>query len=63
MPVFPSYRNQSINLQCKSIDWFQYDATIALNGLTLLLVHMKGKTKLEFNNEDIETMHSAYSTV
>ena len=24
MSVLPSYRNQSINLLCKSIDWFLY---------------------------------------
>ena len=24
MPVLPSYRNQSIDLQSKSIDWFLY---------------------------------------
>ena len=25
MPVLPSYRNQSIDLQSKSIDWFLYE--------------------------------------
>ena len=25
MPVFPSYRNQSIDFLCKSIDWFLYE--------------------------------------
>ena len=25
MPVLPSYRNQSIGLLCKSIDWFLYE--------------------------------------
>ena len=25
MPVLPSYRNQSIDLLCKSIDWFLYE--------------------------------------
>ena len=23
--MFPSYRNQSVNLPCKSTDWFLYD--------------------------------------
>ena len=33
MPVLPSYRNQSINLLCKSIDWFLSEGTLAFNGL------------------------------
>ena len=33
MPVLPSYRNQSIDMQSKSTDWFLYEATLALNGL------------------------------
>ena len=24
MPMFPSYRNESTDLYCKSIDWFLY---------------------------------------
>ena len=26
--MFPSYRNQSVDLQCKSTDWFLYDGNI-----------------------------------
>ena len=26
--MFPSYRNQSIDLQCKLIDWFLYEGNI-----------------------------------
>ena len=33
MPVLPSYRNQSIDLLCKSIDWFLSEGTLAFNGL------------------------------
>ena len=33
MLALPSYRNQSIYLHSKSIDWFLYMATVALNGL------------------------------
>ena len=33
--MLPSYRNQSIDLLSKSIDWFLYEATLALNGLIL----------------------------
>ena len=27
-PMFPSYRNQSVDLQSKSTDWFLYDGNI-----------------------------------
>ena len=27
-PMFPSYRNQSVDLRCKSTDWFLYDGSI-----------------------------------
>ena len=33
MPVLPSYRNQSIDFLCKSINWFLLRATMAFNGL------------------------------
>ena len=36
MPVLPSYRNQSIDLHNKSIDWFLYEDNLAFNGLILL---------------------------
>ena len=28
--MFPSYRNQSVDLQSKSADWFLYDGNIEL---------------------------------
>ena len=31
--MFPSYRNQSVDLLCKSTDWFLYDRTLAVKGL------------------------------
>ena len=31
MPVLPSYRNQSINLLCKSIDLFLYEGNSDIN--------------------------------
>ena len=34
MPVLPSYRYQSIDLLCKSVGWFLYEATLSFNGLT-----------------------------
>ena len=40
MPVLPSDRNQSIDLLCKSINWFLYEGktgTSWVNGITLLL--------------------------
>ena len=33
MPVLPSYRNQSTDLLYKSINWFLYEATLALDRL------------------------------
>ena len=34
--MFPSYRNQLVDLQGKSTDWFLYDGNIAVgNGLIL----------------------------
>ena len=30
MPMFPAYRNQSIDLQCTSIDWFLYERNIGM---------------------------------
>ena len=27
-PMFPSYRSQSVDLRCKSTDWFLYDGNI-----------------------------------
>ena len=37
MPALPSYRNQSIDLLCKSIDLF-LRAILALNGLIIVKV-------------------------
>ena len=34
MSVLPSYRNQSIDLHSKSIDWFLYGGSTAFNGLS-----------------------------
>ena len=33
MPMFPSYRNQSIDLQWKSIDWFLYEGNIGMKNI------------------------------
>ena len=30
MPIFPLYRNQSIDLDYKSIDWFLYEGNIGM---------------------------------
>ena len=30
MPMLPAYRNQSIDLQCTSIDWFLYEGNIGM---------------------------------
>ena len=34
MPVLPSYRNQSIDLLCKSIDWFLCEGNTGIGFLT-----------------------------
>ena len=35
--MFPSYRNQSINLHCKSIDWFLYEGNIGMKKVKIPL--------------------------
>ena len=34
MPVLPSYKNQSIDLLCKSIDKFLYECNTEIKGLS-----------------------------
>ena len=34
MPMFRSYRNQSIDVHCKSIDWFLYAGNIGMKKVT-----------------------------
>ena len=36
MPVSPPYRNQSIDLLCKSIDWFLYKGKTGINVLNVV---------------------------
>ena len=38
VPVLPSYRNQSIDLHSKLIDWFYMRTTLELNGLNQTLI-------------------------
>ena len=35
--MFPSYRNQSVDLLCKSTDWFLYNGNIGRKGLRQLV--------------------------
>ena len=37
MPKLPSYRNQSIDLQSKSIDWFLYEGNTGNSGIKFKL--------------------------
>ena len=37
MPIFPAYRNQSIDLQCKSIDWFLCEGNIGMKKFNVFL--------------------------
>ena len=49
----PIYRNQSILLQSKSVDWFQYDRDLRHEGVTYLLqfsfisIYKSGNIKLK----------------
>ena len=43
----PSYRNQSIDLHCRSIDWFLYDGQD-----WSLMDHQVPKTSLKVNDKD-----------
>ena len=36
--MFLSYRNQSIDLLCKSIDWFLYRETLVVKGLKIIVL-------------------------
>ena len=37
-PMFPSYRNQSVDLLCKSADWFLYDGNIGRQRVLRIIV-------------------------
>ena len=39
--MFPSYRNQSIDVHCKSIDWFLYAGSIGMKKVNCL--NLKGE--------------------
>ena len=57
VPVLPSYRNQSIDFLCKSIDCFYTRATLAFNGLTNIIntVHEPALT-VNDNTSDFKIM-------
>ena len=38
MPVLPSYRNQSIDLHRKSINWFLYDGNIGIKLVNMISI-------------------------
>ena len=44
MPMFPPYRNQSIDLQCKSIDWFLYEGKVGMKKVKVKSKDLKGRT-------------------
>ena len=58
MPVLPSYRNQSIDLLCKSIDWFLYEDNTGIwwvnikNSAEETLLGIKFVSKLSFENHN-----------
>ena len=45
MPVLLSYRNQSIDLLCKSIDWLLYEGNTGIQwvNFTKLITHMSDR--------------------
>ena len=58
--MFPSYRNQSIDLQGKSIDWFLYMKwTLDVNGFNYWsCIHLSGKPGIYLIGLDlIENFH------
>ena len=54
--MLPSYRNQSIDLLSKSIDWFLYEATLAFNGLILNRPKQLIAMKREQENSQVPEM-------
>ena len=38
-PMLPSYRNLSVDLLCRSTDWFLYDGNIGLQNVKLRLTY------------------------
>ena len=57
--MLPSYRNQSIDLLCKSMDWFLYEGNITLSGLRNLPARLSTIVALlvlnSFNSFKIDT--------
>ena len=52
-PLLPSCRNQSIDLQCKPMDWFPYEENIGMekvNTIPLPCYHRNGITIFFFKN-------------
>ena len=39
--MFPSYRNQSVDLLCKSTDWFLYDGNIGRYSVKCLKIILR----------------------
>ena len=50
MPVLSSYRNQSIDLHCKSIDWFLYEGNTRIYWVNVRTNRMES-TKSTFYEE------------
>ena len=57
--MLPSYRNQSIDLLCKSMDWFLYEGNITFSGLRNLPARLSTIVALlvldSFNSFKIDT--------
>ena len=52
MPVLPSYRNQSIDLLCKSIDWFLYDGNTGFEWVKRKSGYRRTDVRTSVNSND-----------
>ena len=68
MSVLPAYRNQSINLHNKSVDWFLYDgltgfymrATLTFNGLKHCISFQTEAEKRDDENQQAKRLFRYY---
>ena len=60
MPVLTSYRNQSIDLLCKSIDWFLYEGNTGTEANQLTGSYMRATLVLNGLSENITLKNSLH---
>ena len=59
--MFPAYRNQSIDLQCKSIDWFLFEGNIDMKKVKKWR-HTKCVMKFSISRLHLELSKTAKTT-